>query len=46
LGWSEIARGGLEVEVTPGGHTNQILEPNTEFVAEKLLGYINRVAGG
>lgn len=36
MGWSELAQGGLDVQVVPGDHYNMIKEPNVGRIAEQL----------
>ncbi|HVB29717.1 MAG TPA: amino acid adenylation domain-containing protein [Terriglobia bacterium] len=42
LGWSEWARGGVEVHIVPGNHANLIYEPHVEVLAEKLTACLNQ----
>ena len=35
-GWAELARGGVDVHVVPGGHGNVLAEPHVEAVARAL----------
>lgn len=36
MGWSDWARGGVEVHIVPGNHANMIYEPHVEVLARKL----------
>ncbi len=36
LGWSEVARGGVTMEVVPGDHYTMIQEPQVEQLSRKL----------
>jgi thioesterase domain-containing protein len=36
MGWSDWARGGVDVHVVPGNHANLMYEPHVEVLAQKL----------
>ncbi|MGB8476808.1 MAG: alpha/beta fold hydrolase, partial [Candidatus Acidiferrum sp.] len=42
LGWSEWARGGVEVHIVPGNHANLMYEPHVEVLAEKLTACLDQ----
>jgi thioesterase domain-containing protein/acyl carrier protein len=41
MGWSDWARGGVEVHIVPGNHANLIYEPHVEVLARKLTECLN-----
>lgn len=45
-GWGELARGGVEVKVVPGGHGNVLAEPYVSAVAQALEPCLQRIASG
>jgi thioesterase domain-containing protein len=42
LGWSDWARGGVEVHLVPGNHANLVYEPHVKVLAEKLTDCLHR----
>ncbi len=36
LGWSQLARGGVEVHIVPGSHANLLREPHVQHLAAAL----------
>ena len=46
LGWSEVARGGLEVHEIPGDHHSMWVEPNIRAVAARLKTCLHQARDG
>jgi thioesterase domain-containing protein len=43
-GWRELARGGITIEIMPGGHGNVLDEPHVRTVAKALNARIGATA--
>ncbi len=41
-GWQQLAGGGLEIHIVPGGHLTMLAEPHVRVMAEKLKACMNR----
>jgi amino acid adenylation domain-containing protein len=42
MGWSDWARGGVDVHVVPGNHANLMYEPHVEVLAQKLTACLDQ----
>jgi amino acid adenylation domain-containing protein len=42
MGWSDWARGGVDVHVVPGNHANLMYEPHVEALAQKLTACLDQ----
>jgi thioesterase domain-containing protein len=42
MGWSDWARGGVDVHVVPGNHANLMYEPHVEVLARKLTACLDQ----
>ena len=42
MGWSDWARGGVDVHIVPGNHANLMYEPHVEVLAQKLTACLDQ----